>query len=140
MSYCYTPVESYTFFFNPSECNDLNHDLRIHKGDLSNKEDKLISSIIIQLHTDARVNGERGWWGDQFLEYPIGIKTWSLLAKSNTTYAQVAYEAFTREALQPFIDQGLIDSYELSVVQTIDGFEGNITIFKDNQEFLRTVI
>lgn len=132
MAYCYSAIDSPSFFYAAGDCSTTNHDLRIVSGDLEGGEDSnsgLLSAILIQLNTDRRASGERGWWGDEFNGFPLGNTLWTLAGKP-ATEAGISAEVDQRirEALAPILQAGLIDEATVRTVRTISGTEVTLII------------
>jgi phage gp46-like protein len=130
-------MDSPDFFAGESDCLSSKHDVKIQNGGLAQNSDPIISAILIQLNTDANVDGERGWWGNQFMPFPIGNRLWSIIGSQKQGLTVKAEEAI-REALQPLITQRLIDKVNVTVVRTIDGIEASVDIFKDDKSIFST--
>ncbi|MDY4480304.1 MAG: phage GP46 family protein [[Pasteurella] aerogenes] len=79
-------------------------------------DDTLTNVIIISLFTDARVNGERGWWGNSFAEFEMGSKLWTLHRSKQIDDILEDAERYARDALQWMITDKLVSS--LSVTAT----------------------
>src|SRR4249919_3839414 len=113
-------------------------DLLYQNGQLAERE-ALFTAVKVALLTDrAADDGEdlpdpdssdrRGWWGDTDAEtiwdgWQIGCKNWLLLrskiapaeAREGSTLARA--EAYTRDAVQPFIDKGICSHIDVSAVR-----------------------
>lgn len=144
MSYCYTAMDSPTFFYVSGECGEANHDLKIVKGDLKtadiNTINSVISAVLIQLNTDKVYEQERGWWGDEFQSFPIGNLVWTMqMTKSTDSYALQA-EAYIRDALKPLMAQGLFDDIRIDTVRVIGGVEATVDIVKNGSSLFRMVM
>ena len=94
----------------------------------------IASSILIQLGTDKRVNGERGWWGDQFLGFEIGTRLWTNVGSANSSDTLPQIEEAAREGLDPFISQDEVDDVFVRAVDTIDGPEVRLRAFRQGVE------
>jgi len=62
----------------------------------------------------------RGWWGDDESAelrggWPIGSRLWLISREKQTDATRRRAEDYIREALDPFVEIGLIDSYDLTV-------------------------
>ncbi|MDY5420516.1 phage GP46 family protein [Actinobacillus porcinus] len=79
-------------------------------------DDTLTNAIIISLFTDARVDGERGWWGNSFAELEMGSKLWTLHRSKQIDDILEDAERYARDALQWMITDKLVSS--LSVTAT----------------------
>lgn len=55
----------------------------------------------------------RGWWGDDF-GGPTGSRLWLLQRSATTQDAATLAESYIIEALQPMIDQGMVESLSVS--------------------------
>jgi phage gp46-like protein len=115
--------------------------------DLLQRPDNLIdeaqafaTAVIVALGTNRRANADdilpndesdtdrRGWWADTNAEtiwngWPIGSRLWLLdrhkitdnTARQGSTLARV--DAYVREALQPFITQGMASRIDVTVTR-----------------------
>lgn len=104
---------------NQGNIEILNNDLR--------RDPTLENAIEISLFTDRRADDidalpdtsgdKRGWWGDDVSEKLLGSKLWLLRRSKNTSDIPARTEQYVKEALQWMIDDGVIDSFEVSVQQ-----------------------
>ncbi len=140
MSYCYSEMDNPTFFYEAGKCGEINHDLQIKNGNLTSNN-SLISSILIQLHTDGAVidnNGRtlKGWWGDEFADFPIGTSLWNIKenAKYNERVANAEETIMT--AMEKLTEQGLIDNVNVSITQVINGLDIEVGISKQGEDIL----
>lgn len=133
--YCYTPMDAPTLFYAAGECGDIRHDWRVTNGDMARDGDQVISAVLMQLGSDRVVNGERGWWGDQFLGFPIGNTIWTHAGKKDDP---AAIEAAIRTCLDPIVAQGFIDAVRVKSVQTVSGRTYVVDLIK-NDAILYTV-
>lgn len=89
----------------------------------------LETAIVVTLFTDQRADSQidtlpdnkndlRGWWGDQFDEFPLGSKTW-LLYRSKTILdvEQEVSRSYT-EALQWMVSDGAVKSISANAVRS----------------------
>ena len=138
MTYCYTPIDSPSFLYGAGDCETVKHDLTVERGDLAAGDD-LISAILIQLGTDARANGERGWWGDEFQPFVLGNRIWTMSGLPvNGTAAKV--DEHIRTALAPLIKSKLIDEIAVTTVKTIAGYEVSLTVKRGGASILKALI
>lgn len=137
---CYDFINSPSFFYVEGDCEAVNHDIKIDKGDLANDDLIVMSAILIQLSSDRKLGTERGFWGDQFTGFPLGTHIWSLTGKPSGDDITVKADEMIRVALEPFIDQGLIDEVKVRAVRTIDGVEAEIDLLKNNVSVFKAVI
>lgn len=143
MAYCYTAMDSPAFFYAEGDCGEVNHDLKIVKGDLKtadiNTVNGVISAVLIQLNTDKVYENERGWWGDEFQGFPIGTLAWTMQKmKTSDNYALRA-EAYILDGLKPLIAQGLFDDIKVETVQVVGGVEATVDILKNGESLFRMV-
>lgn len=82
-------------------------------GDLGRAND-LASIITMQLNTDKRSDGLRGWWGNQFQPFEIGSELWKLEGKPLNVQATIDAERYIQEALDPLAQQGLFETYSVT--------------------------
>ncbi len=108
----------------------LRYDISVELGDLLSDEG-FETAVIISLFTDRRVLDEeldtsdaerRGWWGDsdEISDYPgdlIGSKLWLLDRAKRSEETRNRAEAYAKEALQWFLDDGIAES--ISVKATL---------------------
>lgn len=78
-------------------------------------DDTLTNAIIISLFTDARVDGERGWWGNSFSELEMGSKLWTLNRSKQIDDILEDAERYARDALQWMITDKLVSNYSVTV-------------------------
>jgi len=93
---------------NPSREADL-----VLDGHIFLDDDGLETAVSISLFTDARVDGDRGWWADKFADISgdvIGSKLWTLGRAKVTTETLRKAEDYAREALQWMIRDGVVKS------------------------------
>ncbi len=141
MAYCYTPIDSPMFFSENGDCGGVKHDLIVEKGDLKgsgiNSFNSIISAVLIQLNSDQVFDGERGWWGDEFLGFPLGNLAWRIAENTPADKRTVRADAVIREALDPLIKQGMIDEIKIKTVQVVGGVEATVDILKNGQTIFR---
>jgi phage gp46-like protein len=127
-------------------------DLLYQNGQITERE-ALFTAVKVALLTDRIADidealpdpdssDRRGWWGDTDAEtiwngWPIGCKNWLMLrakitpaeAREGSTLARI--EAYTRDALQPFIDQNICSHIDVAVVRTqVQRVEVTVTIYR----------
>lgn len=144
MAYCYSPMDSPAFFDEQGECGEVNHDLKIIKGDIktadSNTINGVISAVLIQLNTDKAYQHERGWWGDEFQGFAIGNLAWTMQKMNSSDSYALRAEAYIRDALKPLIAQGLFDEVRVETVQVVGGVEATLDIFKNGESLFKMVM
>ena len=90
------------------------------------EDNQLHSAVIIQLFTEKRVPSDQneyiteqfnrgGWWGDYYAPFEIGSHLWTLRRAPLTDATLADAERFTREALQPLVDQGAAARLDVSI-------------------------
>lgn len=72
----------------------------------------LSTAVLVSLFTDARVNGERGWWGDSYPEpsrpgVTAGSRLWLLERGKQTAQTLRDAQLYAEEALQWLVQDGL---------------------------------
>lgn len=139
-NYCYTPMDSPAFFYGEGDCDIVSHDLMVKSGDLSPDENQIISAILIQLNSDLVKDGERGFWGDEFIGFPLGTHLWTLNGQANTTGITVKADQMIRQALEPLISQGLIDSIQVKATRIVGGVEAQVDVIKDGKSLFTMVV
>lgn len=118
-------------FFDALEPVEFNRegDFVVQKNDLV-RDPGLETSIVTSLFTDRRVEFDkqippspedrRGWWGDNFNEPGdfIGSRIWTLNREKLVEVDILALaEDFAREALQWMIDDGIINTLDVTVTR-----------------------
>ena len=137
---CFTPMRCPSFFGVDSDCETVNHSIKVVDGDLA-ENSAAISALIIQLGTDRFANGERGFWGEQFMAFPIGNRLWTLTGSVGAaTQVTVLADQMVREAVEPLISQGFFDEIKVNAVRTIDGVELTLDALKDGQSLFSVVV
>ena len=63
------------------------------------KDNGLETCVLISLFTDARVNGERGFWASSVEGAEWGSKLWTLQREKLTEKTRIRYEQYCRDAL-----------------------------------------
>lgn len=118
---------------------------------------ELATSVLIAIGTDRLAEPDddlpdligrdgvvdrRGWWGDLDADslhngWPIGSRLWELMrAKITPIEARIGStlgraEMYTREALQPFIDQGVCTRVDVSAARTgLETIQVNFTMYR----------
>ena len=129
---CYTPIKCPSFFSVAGDCETVNHDIRINEGCLD-EGDPVVSAVIIQLLTDRRADGQGGFWGDEFIGFPIGSRLHTLSGRPTSQNLNALTDEMIREALEPLIDQGCFDEVSVRVVDTVEGPEALVDILKDGK-------
>jgi phage gp46-like protein len=139
MTYCVTEIDSPSFFAVPGDCGEpVAHDLRTLDGGLSGKERIAVSAALIQLNTDSRYLGERGWWGDEFQPFAIGSRLWRVPLDRSFPLARV--DEMIRQALGPLISQGVTDEIRTNLVRTVAGVDAIVELVKGGNVIFRTVV
>lgn len=115
------------FYAVNGDCDEVLHDLKIENGGLAGG-DESISAALIQLMTNARVGDECGWWADQFMPFALGSRLWSI---RDGDLGQI--DGAIRDALNPLIEQGVIDAIRVRSFETIDGRQVTVDLSKDGQ-------
>jgi phage gp46-like protein len=140
MTYCSTPLDSPAFQPVNGDCGELiKHDLAIEGGDLSTKDRVALSAILIQLNTDSRYAGERGWWGDQFNRAPLGSGLWRIGSKGFLdANPQAKVDEMIRTALGPLISQGVLDEIKVRTVRTIEGVTATVDALKGGASLFKS--
>lgn len=137
---CYDRIECPSVFpQNSDDCADLQHDIRIIGGCLE-EGDSVLSAILIQLGSHRLVEGERGWWGEQFLGFQLGTRVWKIAGRALSENVRAELDESIREALDPLIDQGCIDEVSVRVIDTFDGPQARVRVFKDGRELLEVAM
>lgn len=98
-------------------------DMKIEDGDFAT-DSGLENAVLLSLFLDARADDDdvlpdretdrRGWWGDEFTggedEDHIGSKLWLIAREKQTDDVLGLANAFSEEALQWMIDDGVANS------------------------------
>lgn len=74
-------------------------------------DDSLTNAIVISLFTDARVDNQRGWWGNDFnqneeIQVEMGSRLWTLARSKQLADVLDDAQAYAEQALQWLIDDG----------------------------------
>ncbi|EGV05838.1 phage protein GP46 [Haemophilus pittmaniae HK 85] len=74
-------------------------------------DDGLTNAIVISLFSDARVDNQRGWWGNDFGQnqsgqVEMGSRLWTLARSKQLTDVLDDAQAYAETALQWLIDDG----------------------------------
>ncbi|SUT89777.1 Phage protein GP46 [[Actinobacillus] rossii] len=77
-------------------------------------DDTLTNAIIISLFTDARVDSERGWWGNSFAELEMGSKLWTLHRSKQIDDILEDAEHYARKALQWMVADKLVSNFSVT--------------------------
>lgn len=140
MTGCFNPLGLPDFFPSADgDCEAVLHDMNVVGGDLATAINPAISAILIQLNTDAFDNGQRGFWGDQFLDFPIGCGLWKLSGQQAVEGVTVRADQMIREAIEPLIDQGLVDDVKVRVIRTASGIDAEVDAFKSGKSIFGVV-
>jgi phage gp46-like protein len=107
------------------DCPPVMPDWILSGGDLGRGND-LASIVMTQLFTDKRADGQRGWWGNQFMPFEIGSELWRLQGQPATQKAAIDAERYVQEALDPLAKQGLFETYSVSA--TLIGNKLSMTV------------
>lgn len=126
-----------SFFYEDGDCDNTNHDIRITSGDLDGSDLDVVSAVLIQLNTDARFDSQRGWWGEEFMGFPIGSKLWSI---QQTGITAIRADELVREAIEPLITQGLINDVRVNAIKTIDGVDVDIDLLRNNRSIFTVTL
>lgn len=131
----------------------ITFDLLQKPGGLIDETQELATAVVVALGTDRRANADdilpdiasddrRGWWGDQDAEriwggWPIGSRLWLLErakitgagARQGATLARA--EAYTREALMPFVTNKIATHIDVTAERTeLDRIDVRATIYR----------
>lgn len=79
-------------------------------------DDSLTNAIVISLFTDARVDNQRGWWGNDFnqneeRQVEMGSRLWTLARTKQLADVLDDAKVYAEQALQWLID----DSHALAI-------------------------
>jgi len=128
-------------------------DLLQTPNNLIDETQALATAVVVALGTDKRAKDDdplpdndsddrRGWWADTDAEkiwggWPIGSRLWLLNrakitdrgARAGSTLARA--ETYCREALKPFIDNGIASRIDLTATRNgLDRIDVNIMIYR----------
>lgn len=120
--------------------NTYQGDIEYDNGDIT-RENGIETAVLMSLFTDARASIEddlpdpenedrRGWWGDQISVEEgdaIGSKLWLLARNKTDQQTMIRAEAYTKEALQWLIDDGISIKNEV-FVERINRADNSATI------------
>lgn len=91
---------------------------------------ELVTAVAVALFTHRTAEDDdplphfasdrRGWWADHEADeiyggWPIGSRLWLLSREKQTEETRARAEEYIREALDPFVDKRICDSYDLAV-------------------------
>jgi len=80
-------------------------DFNLENGDIATS-DGLEEAILNSLYTDARADGQNGWWGDAYNKgQPMGSKLWTLRNAKATLETKNLAKQYCLEALQWLLDE-----------------------------------
>lgn len=139
MTYCYSPMDCPSIFAGSGDCETVGHDIAVKGGGLAEAVNSALSSVLIQLNTDRYNNGERGFWGDQFLGFPIGNQLWRIAGSQAAFGVTATVDEYIREALGPLITQDLFDDIRVRVVRIAGGVEADVDLLRNGESIFRTV-
>lgn len=129
---CYSPLSPIVIKFNASDgCGDYDHSVEFSDGDFITSREDLLSAFLIQLGTRRH---PQKWWGEPFLK--SGVLGAEIL---NNVSSASEFEEILRRAIDPLIQQGLIDDLDLNLVETVDGFEVSLSAWKNGSIAFQTV-
>ena len=134
---CYEQIMNPLFSHIEGDCNSTNHDISVVNGGLDGSQSEIISAVLIQLTTDARFNSTRGWWGEEFMGFPIGSSLWSLRDQGITA---IRADEMIRDALAPLISQGLFNDLNVDAVKTVDGIQVELEILRENRSLFTVTL
>jgi len=138
MRICPTYLEPWTWLpDNADDCSGPGGDVAFSGGDLA-AGDQLRSIVMMQLLTDARDNGERGWWGNYAMPFPIGSRLWTLRQRPRNAETLIDAERLANEALAYLVTQGLAASFEVSAEFSGKVMNITVTLFSETGSVLAT--
>lgn len=76
-------------------------------------DDGLETAVIISLFTDARHEGERGFWASSVIGEEWGSKLWTLAREKSTPDIPSRAKEYCREALKWMIEDNIASSVEI---------------------------
>lgn len=93
----------------------------------------LQTAVEILLGTEARAletdvlpekgGSKKGWWGSELLGYPLGSTAWVIGDRTTLTSAKIkAISQREEAALQPLIDEKIVDSVEITGARDLNQF------------------
>lgn len=100
------------------------------KGRMLDTSMQLATAVAVALFTHRTAEDDdplpwfasdrRGWWGDLdagelYGGTPIGSRLWLLSREKQTEETRARAEEYIREALEPFVDLRIVESYDLVV-------------------------
>ena len=71
--------------------------------------------VLIELFTDARWDGRRGWWADGLSAEPLGSTLWRWYGRPVTDDDLPAIKAEVSRVLQRLVSRGVISSYQVDL-------------------------
>lgn len=79
-------------------------------------DDSLTTAIVLSLFTDLSVNGERGWWGNDFNDnhHQLGSKLWLLSREKQLQTVLDDAQTYAQQALSWLIEDKLVLDYQVT--------------------------
>lgn len=77
-------------------------------------DNSLTTAIIISLFTDARVNYQRGWWGNDFGQSELGSRLWTLSRSKQLFEILDDAQVYAEQALQWLIEDNHVLGIDVS--------------------------
>lgn len=84
-------------------------------------DDTLTTAIIISLFTDARVDNQRGWWGNAFGQAELGSRLWTFARTKQLNTVLDEAKSYAEQALQWLIQDNLATALEVIATNPKDG-------------------
>lgn len=113
---------------------EMQGDIKFTADDLE-AEKGLETAVIISLFTDARSDGQRGWWADALEGDNIGSKLWLLSREKLSQDVRTRAEEYARESLQWMIDDQLAqDVTVLGEIRPPDRLDLLVTITRPDDK------
>ncbi len=114
---------------------DLDRDIQFpiaFDGEDLVREEGLDTTFFLAVYTDARNEGERGWWGNELIGMEIGSKAWVYSERGKNTTETIdnirteMIDAVTRQ----MINTGMIDDITVTYSRKEDGVVWNVTLHR----------
>lgn len=109
MQLCYDQTVEPIFRGSDDSCEDVGFDLDL-SGEVYGKSDAAISAAVIMLHSNARALNREGWWGDQFLDFPLGNRAWAI---QNGADLGTDLETEIQDVFDRLVGTGEIGSFDI---------------------------
>jgi phage gp46-like protein len=129
---CNKTTGPWHFTEQTGDCPATPPDWVIINGDLG-QVNEVNNAILIQAMTTKT---ETGWWGDDFLPFPIGSELNLLQGRPLTDELIVDAERMVRESFEPLVSQGLFDTFTVDGSISDGKLKMAITLIRDGETLM----